>query len=1157
MFEQTPLLQRLLLRLFILIIIGCISAASPVSPLLAQETKARVVLQIGHSDAVSSVAISPDGRIALSGSRDKTIKLWDVATGREMKTFAGHSGDVNSVAFSPDGRTALSGSDDKTVKLWDVGTGHELKTFIGHSWPVHSVAFSPDGRIALSGCLDGTLKLWDIASGREIRTLREDNNDVVTSVAFSPDGHTVISASWGKTIKLWNIETGSLIRTFIGHSAEVRSVAFSPDGRTAVSGSDDKTVKVWDVSSGRLLRTFTGHSEKVESVAVSPDGRTMLSGSGDGIIRLWDIANGHELGTFTGHSNVVESIVFSSDGRTALSGSADDSIKLWDVPNRRELRTFTGYSDQLRSVTVSPDGRTALATVSENDDDAAKLWDITSGRILRTYTGASDPIAFAPDGRTVLSGGENAIKLWDVASGQEIRTFPKSPSYITSFAFSPDGRTALSALGDNTVKLWNVANAREIKIFDGYSDAVNAMAFSPNGRTALFGGDDSKVRLWDIENQRVLRTFRGHFLSVDSVAFSPDGLTALSGGFDKVVRLWDINSGRELRTFIGHSSDVKSVTFSSNGETVLSASRDNTAKLWDTKSGREIRTLAGHSGEVNSAFFVANDQAVLTGSNDGSIRLWDTATGSERATMVSFKDGSWLTITPEGFFDASSPQAARNLNIVRGLEVSSVDQVYNALYRPDLVREKLAGDPTEKVKAAAAQLDLDKVMASGMAPKVAITSPASDSSSPTDEVAVEAMVADQGGGIGKVEWRVNGVTLGLESRGLERVEGASVAAGSVRTQSVKRTLSLEPGDNRIEVVAYNAKGLIASEPAQVIIKWDGSKTASPPKLYVLAVGVNDYYDSRLHLAYAVPDATALAEGFRKAGSGLYALVEVKTVLDSDVTVANLDKVFAELGQKVQPRDVFVFFLAGHGKTENGRYYFLPRDFRYEDETSIQKAGMGQDKFQAWFAEIPARKSILLYDTCESGSLTGATRGSDIDERLGALNRMARATGRTFLTATTDDAPALEGYHGHGVFTYALLDALDHADVNKNGLIEVSELADYIDQKVPDYSFEAFKLRQVPQRSVVGNNFALTNKAEVLPATPIAGGSASIIPTDPTHVVVAPVDVKTGANDMSGTVTHLSAGTQIRLVDTVNGWALIARNGQKLGYVQKSAVAGLQ
>lgn len=358
------------------------------------------------------------------------------------------------------------------------------------------------------------------------------------------------------------------------------------------------------------------------------------------------------------------------------------------------------------------------------------------------------------------------------------------------------------------------------------------------------------------------------------------------------------------------------------------------------------------------------------------------------------------------------------------------------------------------------------------------------------------------------------------------------------------------------MLAYNAKDLIASESASVTVIWDGEKTATPPKLYVLAVGVNDYYDSRLRLTYAVPDATALAEGFRKAGTGLYAGVDVTTVLDADVTIANLDKVFTDLGNKAHPRDVFVFFLAGHGKTKNGRYYFLPRDFRYEDENSIEKSGVDQDKFQAWFAKIPARKSILLYDTCESGSLTGnKTRGgSDIDERLGALNRMTRATGRTFLTATTDDAPALEGYRGHGVFTYALLDALDRANVNGNGLIEVSELADHIDRKVPDFSFDAFKLRQIPQR-IVGNNFALTNKMAVLKASSDVSGAS--IPTKATHVVIAPVNVRQSASDGASVVVELTAGTQVRLVETSDGWTLVAREGKRLGYVREKALATLQ
>jgi predicted NACHT family NTPase len=282
----------------------------------------------GKDGFVPSVALSPDGRTLASGSLDKTIKIWNMSTGQEIRTLNGHSIAVFSVAFSPDGRTLASGSGDKTIKIWNMATGQEILTLNGHSELVLSVAFSPDGRTLASGSWDKTIKIWNILTGQEIRTLNV-HSDSVHSVAFSPDGRTLASGSGDKTIKIWNMATGQEIRTLNGHSDLVLSVAFSPDGKTLVSGSRDSTIKIWNITTGKEIRTLNGHSRWVYSVAISPDGKTLASGSEDKTIKIWNIATGQEIRTLNDHSDGVHSVAFSPDGRTLASGSGDATIKIW------------------------------------------------------------------------------------------------------------------------------------------------------------------------------------------------------------------------------------------------------------------------------------------------------------------------------------------------------------------------------------------------------------------------------------------------------------------------------------------------------------------------------------------------------------------------------------------------------------------------------------------------------------------------------------------------------------------------------------------------------------------------------------------------------------------------------------------------------------
>ena len=200
----------------------------------------------GHSDWVLSVVYSPDGRYLASGSGDNTIKIWEVATGKQLRTLTGHSGGVFLVVYSPDGRYLASGSSDNTIKIWEVATGKQLRTLTGHSSPVLSVIYSPDSRYLASGNGDKTIKIWEVATGKQLRTLTGHSGSV-WSVIYSPDGRYLASGNGDKTIKIWEVATGKQLRTLAGHSNVVWSVVYSPDGRYLASGSWDNTIKIWRV----------------------------------------------------------------------------------------------------------------------------------------------------------------------------------------------------------------------------------------------------------------------------------------------------------------------------------------------------------------------------------------------------------------------------------------------------------------------------------------------------------------------------------------------------------------------------------------------------------------------------------------------------------------------------------------------------------------------------------------------------------------------------------------------------------------------------------------------------------------------------------------------------------------------------------------------
>lgn len=305
----------------------------PPQPLAVLERKLK-----GHTDWVNSIAVSPDGTWAASGSEDKTVKLWDLETGECRATLEGHTSDVNSIVFTWDGKRILSASDDKTVCVWDAESGHRLTTCEGHTDEVWSVVALPDGRRALSGSFDQTLRLWDIHSGQCLKTIQGAKEDIF-GIAVNATGDQAVSGHRNGELKLWNLETTECLATLSGHTDIVRSVQITPDGRYAVSGSGDKTVKIWDLATGACVGTLEGHQNIIHSVAISPDGALIAStGFTDGTVRLWDWQSGACLQVIeTDRKNVDSpfSAVFSLDGLRLVVSTATGIIYVYRLTGVR------------------------------------------------------------------------------------------------------------------------------------------------------------------------------------------------------------------------------------------------------------------------------------------------------------------------------------------------------------------------------------------------------------------------------------------------------------------------------------------------------------------------------------------------------------------------------------------------------------------------------------------------------------------------------------------------------------------------------------------------------------------------------------------------------------------------------------------------------
>ena len=1011
------------------------------------DTFGKPFVQTGNSKMVNAVALSPNKKFIISGGGDKRIFLWDVKSSKQIKVFLGHQEPIRTVKFSPNGKYIISGSRDSTIKLWDIKSGKEIKTFIGHTKEVDCIGFSPNGKYIISGSNDNTIRLWDVKSGKEIRRFI-GHSGRVTSVVFSEDGKNIVSGSFDKSIKLWDIESGKEIQTFTDHTGYVFSVAFSPNGKYIASGSYDKSIKLWNIESGKEIKALRGHTKFVSSVAFTPDGKHIFSESADGSIKLWDIERSKSIKTF--QFDTIHSVEFSSDGKDITIGSLN-SIKLLDSISGKEIKTFGGNVNIEFFVALSPNGKNIIS----GGINTLSQWN--KGTMLKRLKGVDYSayyVKFSPSGQYIITlNRKSTIELWDVSTGKVIKTF-RGHSDIESIAFSPNGQYIISG-SKKSIKLWNIETGEIIKEVKGTGSSIG---FSPNGKYITSGSWDGTIKLWNIESPNEIKVFRGHTASVSVVAFSSNNKYIISGSTDNSIRLWDIATGKELKVFKGHIDFVRSVLFINNDKYIVSGSLDNTIKLWDVSTGKEIRTFRGHSAWVCSVSVSPDGKYIISGGWDGTIKKWDIKTGKELVSMISFKDGEWITITPDGYFDASSKEAAKHMNIlVDPLTVTGMDGYYEKFYRPDIVKLALEGKSVP---------NLAKISNVKPAPIVRIVNTRKED----NKLKFTLEVSPRSGGVGDIRLYHNGTAV---------VDTKAVSTG----KKIKKpySITLVEGNNTINAIAFERTNSKHSEEAVYTVK-SAKKRVVKPNIHALVVGIEEFGESTLNnLEYSYEDAKLVEATLNNQEQGYFNKVFVTTLATKEQTSKeNILKALKKF-KNIAKDDLFVLYFSSHGMVDNGEYYLISSNVGANSMHNVKEEALSGKAIQKLISNIPALKKLMVFDTCYSGAL-----GDLLDKRIyveglsekAAIESLHSEMGRgtaIFSASTSSEEAIANGYKGHSIFTRILVDGLKGlADSGReDGFVSTKELDSYVDEELPLVSKEKFQYEQFPVSRVSSPAFRVS------------------------------------------------------------------------------------
>ncbi|WP_420315792.1 caspase family protein [Ekhidna sp.] len=1023
------------------------------------------VIQKGHGEAIKAVSITDDGNYLITASRDKTVKIWDANSGREIRSLIGHDHTVND--FSIYENLIATSSADGTAGVWDMTTGKRIWSSQKFRDYVTSVSFSPDGKLLAVASYADSISIFKTNKyllDHKIKVNADRGVGYGVSVTFSDDGQYLVLGEDNRTATVYTVNGWKKVYEFKPEKGYCGGCGTLTDiyENHLVKLSNGTTLTKYDLKDGSKIFEQSKVYRDISSIEFHPSGTHFMSATEDSVF-LFDNATHTVLDKWTMGAQVNDASFHPTEKQIFV---AVDKVVIVTDFEGNEVRRYDGilnksttgldydlgsYWEHYIAKWIKYKSARRLDKKSffvGKTGNKARKWNVSSASIEMEYLGhEKGNICFEriDENSIATGGGDGKIIIWNEKTGKQIKKINAHREPIFDIELSHNKKYLASTAWDGVISLWDTETWERYNYIYTEGSSTYSLAFTGNDAYLVVAMLDQTLRLYEVETKRFVKEFVGHTDNVTMVKTIDDDI--VSASWDGKVIVWDLYSGLiKQRLNVGKS--VFGVA--SYNDQLLTVGADRLVHFWNKQTGEKTASLEGHQAEINGIDI--SDNLMMTADVDGVTKFWDLNSKEELFEHIQIGKNDWMVKTPDGYFDATD-DAISNIHFVKGMESVGADQMMDEFYVPGLVEDIFNSTRSGKKS-------MGKYFDQSPPPVVKL------SGIVQSEIAkLFLKIEDKGGGIADITLFHNGRKVLLESQ-----------VQKVRSDKNAKIYTIEyplvAGHNEFSVTA-SSQSNIESNRGLVTLFSDSKIPGST--CHILAVGINEYQNQSLNLNYARKDASSFSEQMKDQGEAIYSRVELHQIYDKEATKQNILNKIAELKEKVSVNDVFVFYYAGHGSMVDGNFYLVSSSAsRLYDNSKINEYGIKASALQQAMLDIKALKQLIIMDACQSGGSVEvlAQRGAPEEK---AIAQLSRSSGIHVMAAAGSEQYATEFESlGHGLFTYALLKGLsgDADGAPKDGKVTIYELKSYLDDQVPELSIRYKGSPQYPHTFSRGQDFPI-------------------------------------------------------------------------------------